>query len=35
LTTGKDPQLETFTFPENERNISRWFDKLAATPAIP
>lgn len=35
LTTGKNPQLETFTFPEKESNISQWFDKLAATPVMP
>lgn len=31
LTTGKQYQLETFTFPDNEKNISRWFDQLATT----
>ncbi|OYD09005.1 zf-HC2 domain-containing protein [Paludifilum halophilum] len=30
LTTGDQPQVETFTFPDNEQNISQWFDNLAA-----
>ncbi|PTM59965.1 anti-sigma factor family protein [Desmospora activa] len=35
LTTGQNPQLETFTFPEKESSISHWFEKMATTPAIP
>lgn len=34
LTTGNNPHLETFTFPDDKQNISRWFDKMAATPTI-
>ncbi|MFC4077023.1 anti-sigma factor family protein [Salinithrix halophila] len=34
LTTGEKPRVEIFDFPDNEKNISRWFDKMAATPAI-
>lgn len=34
LVTGKNPRMETFTFPDNKQKISRWFDQMAATPAI-
>lgn len=34
LTTGENPRLEIFTFPDDKQKISRWFDKMAATPAI-
>jgi hypothetical protein len=28
IKTGKNPQIETFHFPENEQGISHWFDQL-------
>lgn len=34
LVTGKNPRMKTFTFPDNEQKISRWFDRMAATPAV-
>jgi len=30
ITLGKEPKLTTFTFPEQEQEISRWFEKLSA-----
>lgn len=35
LVTGKNPRMETFTFPDNKQKISRWFDRMAATPVVP
>jgi hypothetical protein len=29
ITLGKEPKLTTFTFPEQEQEISRWFEKLS------
>ncbi|MEW9032213.1 MAG: anti-sigma factor [Planifilum fimeticola] len=30
ITLGKEPKLTTFTFPDQEKEISRWFEKLSA-----
>ena len=30
ITLGKEPTLTTFTFPDQEQEISRWFEKLSA-----
>ncbi|GGE19894.1 hypothetical protein GCM10011571_22310 [Marinithermofilum abyssi] len=34
LTTGEQPHVQTFTFPQKEENIARWFDKLATTQSL-
>ncbi|PTX55193.1 anti-sigma factor RsiW [Melghirimyces profundicolus] len=34
LTKGKKTRFETFSFPENEKKISHWYDQIATTPAI-